>query len=65
MRERFDEWLFTGTTISAVLLSIGTTNPEHPLAVSARTLGYALACLCIIATALAFWVRGRRSRARH
>ena len=64
MRKRFDEWLFTGTTISAVLLSIGTTNPEHALAVSARALGYGLAGLCILATALALWVRGRRSRAR-
>jgi len=64
MRKRLDEWLFTGTTASAVLMSIGTTNPEDPLAISARSLGYGLAALCIFAAALALWVRDRHTRAR-
>ena len=43
MAKLLNEWLFTGITASAALLSIFALDPVHPLAVAARTLGYGLA----------------------
>jgi len=59
MRKLLNDWLFTGITASAVLMSICTFAPEHPLAILARSLGYGLALLCIPTAAMAFWLRWR------
>lgn len=62
MRKWLNEWLFAGTTASTVLMSISTANPEHPLALAGRTVGYGLAALSILAAALAFWVHRCQAR---
>jgi len=64
MGKLLSDWLFTGITASAVLMSIRTLAPGHPLAVAARTVGYRLALFCIVAAAMAFWVRWRQGRER-
>ena len=64
MRKWLNEWLFTGTTASAVLMSISSMNPQHPLSITARTLGYGLAALSISGAALVLWVRWRHERQR-
>ena len=59
-----NDWLFTGVTASAVLMSISTLQPGHPLAIVARSLGYGMALLCIPTAGVAFWLRQRRGRAQ-
>jgi hypothetical protein len=62
MIKLLNDWLFTGVTASAVLMSISTLEPGHPLAMVARSLGYGMALLCIPAAGVAFWLRQRRRR---
>jgi hypothetical protein len=60
MKKLLNDWLFTGVTASAVLMSICTLEPGHPLAILGRNLGYGLALVCIPAAAVAFWLRWRQ-----
>jgi len=64
MERWLNEWLFTGVTASAVLMSIRTLNPGHPLAMVARTVGYGLALLCVLVAAMAFWLRCHQGQER-
>ena len=60
MTNLLNDWLFTGVTASAALMSISTLEPGHPLAIVARSLGYGMALLCIGAAGVAFWLGHRR-----
>ena len=64
MGKVLNDWLFAGVTASAVLMSISTLEPGHPLAIVARSLGYGMALLCIPTAGVAFWLRQRRGRAQ-
>jgi|GEM_PF-5204839 len=64
MGKLLNDWLFTGITASAVLMSIRTLDPAHPLAIAARTVGYWLALLCLLVAVMGVWMRWRQSRER-
>lgn len=65
MLKLLNEWLFTGITASTVLMSICTLQPDHPLAVLARSVGYGLAVLCICGAAMSVWLRRRQDRTQY
>ena len=60
MAKLLNEWLFAGITAATALMSMCALEPSHPLATTARMLGYALAMLCLVATVVALWLRKRR-----
>jgi hypothetical protein len=64
MAKWLSDWLFAGITSSAVLMSVRTVAPEHPLALVARTAGHWLALLCIAAAGTIFYMRRWQSRVR-
>ena len=64
MRNLLNDWLFTGMAASAILMSICTLQPGHPLAILARSLGHGLAALCIPMAAIAIWLRWRQGQER-
>jgi hypothetical protein len=61
MGKVLNDWLFAAMTSSALLMSICTLQPEHPLALVTRTLGYGLAVLCLPMGIAALWLRRQRS----
>jgi len=65
MGKLLNDWLFTGITVSTVLMSIRILSPRHPLAMAASTVGYGLALLCIVAVAMVHWLRQRQGREHH
>ena len=62
MTELLNDWLFTGVTASAILMSISALEAGHPVGIVARSLGYGLALLCIPAAGVAFWLGQGRGR---
>jgi hypothetical protein len=65
MAKLLNEWLFAGITAATALMSVCALQPGHPLAESARMLGYGLALLCLLATVAALWLRKRRWQQHH
>jgi hypothetical protein len=61
MGKVLNDWLFAAMAASAAMMSICTLQPEHPLALVTRTLGYGLAALCLPVGVVALWLRKQRS----
>jgi hypothetical protein len=61
MGKVLNDWLFAAMACSALLISICTLQPEHPLALVTRSLGYGLAALCVPVGMAVLWLRRQRT----
>jgi len=61
MGKVLDDWLFAAMASSALLMTICTLQPQHPLALVTRSLGYGLAALCLPMVMVVLWLRRQRS----
>jgi hypothetical protein len=61
MGKVLNDWLFAAMAASTVMMSICTLQPEHPLALLTRSLGYGLAALCLPLAMVVLWLRRPRS----
>jgi hypothetical protein len=61
MGKVLNDWLFAAMAASAAMMSICTLQPEHPLALATRTLGYGLAALCLPMAMIGLWLRRQHS----
>jgi hypothetical protein len=61
MLKVLNDWLFAAMAASAAMMSVCTLQPEHPLALATRTMGYGLAAMCLPMGVIALWLRRQRS----